>query len=39
MHRVTFCIPNTLKKLFWGLGIRFRVWVRVRKRKIIEVND
>jgi len=44
MHRVIFYISNTLRKLkirAWGLVSRsvrgVRVWVNVRKRKIIEV--
>jgi len=42
MHRVIFCIPNTMIKLIIRIKkfvFRYVCRVRVRKRKIIEVND
>jgi len=46
MHRIIFYIPNAEIKLIiraeefvFRKVCQVRVWVRVRKRKIIEVND
>jgi len=45
MHGVTFYISNTLRKLMSRayrdacLGKSVKVWLRERKRKLIEVKD